>query len=201
MAARVTDTGEDRQIPTSWTRRWRMASKAAGFAYRVLLVLGLCCVAGLVYLLFVRPLPLCGILQFAQWAIVCGAYAALSKSILTLFERASCDSRMIFSAACASSLKRMGAVFLILLGTGTAFSLAVVLLAHGGVLGVSLGLPLRGFPSSATWEAAFSGIPPEGIPQYVSLDLSYLFAALVTWCLSAAFEYGAALQEDNDAVV
>lgn len=181
-------------------RLWRVVYLVLGTIRYFMLVVGISCAIAILYLMLSSSGKAIAIAQFAEWGIVGFLYSFVAWVVSELFSRAEASGSLLFED-CDAALRKLASAFLGLFVAGIGFSVFVASLSPDGFLGLTISMPLMGFPSNAVWSAAMD--PLHGIEVWglAAIDLSPFCIALILWALSSVFRYGAYLQEEKDSVV
>lgn len=180
--------------------RWKLVARILGGLKLALKLLFACCVIAVAWIAFASEMKMPGLAMFLEWGTVCAIFYSIVSTLATLFVQAS-RKGACFSDSCVDAIKKISLLFLLLFFAGVAFSLWVCFLSETGFHGLTLSLPLAGFPTNDAWNIAVHGISYAGLSGLVSLDISPLVVSLVLWGMASAFQYGLYLQEEKDSVV
>ena len=181
-------------------RLWRFIYLILGTVKYFMLLVSVSCAIAVLYLSVFADGQMATIAQFAEWGIIGALYSSIAGVVAGLFSRAETSGALSFRD-CEIALRKLAAAFIVLFVAGVGFSLCVAALSPQGFLGLTISMPLMGFPSNAVWSAVMDPLRGVEAPGLAAVDLSPLCIALVLWALASVFRYGAYLQMEKDSVV
>lgn len=180
--------------------KWRIIAGILLVLKYALKLLLACCIVAVAWVAILSEVKMPGLALFLEWGTVCGLFYSIVSTLSFLFAQAS-QKGTCFIDTCIVALRRISVLFLLLFFAGFIFSLWVSALSETGFRGLTLSLPLAGFPDNSSWNIAVHGSSYAVASGLVSLDISPLIVSLVLWGLASAFQYGLYLQEERDSVV